>query len=115
MFLAVLSAIALAGVDVAQRASGSVPGRELEAAILARANETYAMPSERLWVTLAVRDLAKIINELPADAWPLLSGPFWNLWNPKPVTTIVEPTESSAKYVMDDANRIVIVKNDPQN
>lgn len=114
MFLAALSAVALAGVDVVRRASGSVPAQELQAAILARADDTYAMPSERPWVTMAARDLAQIINELPADAWPLLSGPFWDLWNPKPLTTIVEPTESSNHYVIDDANRIVITLNDSQ-
>lgn len=109
MGLAVLSAIALAGVDVGRRATGSMTVEELEAAVLARADDTYAMPAERPWVAAAARELAEMVCQLPADAWPRLSGPFWNLWNPKPLTATVGSADGSSRYVIDDANRIVIV------
>jgi hypothetical protein len=39
-----------------------------------------------------------------------LNGPYWNLWNPKPLTAAVSPVDAKkVRYVIDDASRIVIV------
>lgn len=110
MSIAVLSAIALAGVDVASAAATPLAVDELKAAILKHADEVYAMPDERSWVRAAAAGLAELIVQLPFAAWAQLSGPFWNLWNPKPVAAAVSPADAKkVRYVIDDASRIVII------
>lgn len=109
MFIAVLSAIALAGVDVATVAEQPLPVADLGTAILDRADKAYAMPSERPWVKAAAEGLAELIIQLPFETWSRLSGPFWNLWNPKPLTATVSPQDKAhVRYIIDDTNRIVI-------
>ena len=110
MSIAVLSSIALAAVDVASRASHAKPLDELREAILEQADRTYAMPNERPWVRAAAESLAEMLIRLPFEAWRQLSGPFWNLWNPRPLTALIEPAaKATARYIIDDANRVVIV------
>lgn len=110
MSIAVLSAIALAGVDVATVAAAPLAVNELKAAILKHADEVYAMPDERSWVQSAATGLAELIVQLPFAAWLQLSGPFWNLWNPKPLTAAVSPADAKkVRYVIDDASRVVII------
>lgn len=109
MFIAVLSAIALAAVDVTSTAERALSAENLTVAILTRADEAYAMPSERPWVSNAAEGLAALIVQLPFSTWSALSGPFWNLWNPKPISTAVTPEDAGGHYVIDDANRVVIV------
>jgi hypothetical protein len=108
MFVAVLSAIALAGVDVGRATGAPTSIDDLEAAILDRADKAYAMPGEKPWVSTAARNLAELMIQLPFEAWAQLTGPFWNLWNPKPLTAAISPN-NDARYVIDDANRVVIV------
>ncbi|MGP9820040.1 hypothetical protein ACTZWW_08495 [Salinarimonas sp. NSM] len=108
-YVAVLTAIGLAGVDVARAASSSLTKDALEAAILDRADQVYAMPSEQPWVKKAADDLAELIVQLPFASWPQISGPFWNLWNPKPLTTAATLRKEAQRYVIYDATRIVIV------
>ncbi|GFZ98669.1 hypothetical protein GCM10010923_03600 [Blastomonas marina] len=110
MSIAVHSAIALAGVDVATAATAPLGLDELRAAILKRADEVYAMPDERSWVQATAAGLAELIVQLPFAAWSQLNGPFWNLWNPKPFTAAVSPADAKKiRYVIDDASRVVIV------
>lgn len=110
MLVAVLSAIALAGVDVATVADQPLSVADLGTAILNRADMAYAMPSEQPWVRAAGEGLAELITQLPFEAWGQLAGPFWNLWNPKPLTASVAPKDKAqVRYVIDDANRVVIV------
>lgn len=109
MSIAVLSAVALAAVDVASAAHASMAAEKLEADILKHADRVYAMPDERVWVRAAAAGLAELIVQLPFESWAQLSGPFWNLWNPKPLTALIAPTNANkVRYVIDDANRIVI-------
>lgn len=110
MSIAVLSAIALAGVDVANTAAAPMAIDDLKAAILGHADKVYAMPDERSWVQAAALGLAELIDQVPFAAWTQLSGPFWNLWNPKPLTAAVSPAHAKkVRYVIDDASRVVIV------
>lgn len=110
MSIAVLSAIALAGVDIATAATASLSLDELKAAILKRADTVYAMPDERSWVQATAAGLAELIVQLPFATWSQLNGPFWNLWNPKPLTAAASPVDAKKiRYVIDDASRVVIV------
>lgn len=110
MSIAVLSAIALAGVDVASAATATLSLEELKAEILKRADEVYAMPDERSWVQATAAGLAELIVQLPFAAWSQLNGPFWNLWNPKHLNVAVSPADArNIRYVIDDASRVVIV------
>lgn len=110
MSTAVLSAIALAGVDVACNASQPPSLSDLTGEILKRADESYAMPDERPWVKEAAEELAGLLIQLDFNLWAKLVGPFWNLWNPMPVTAAVANTSASrAHYVIDDMARVVIV------
>ncbi len=110
MYVAVLSAVALAGIDVAASAAAPATMDELTAGILDRADKVYAMPSERSWVTSAAAGLAGLIVQVPFGTWPRLSGPYWNIWNPKELTAhIKSPDQKTAPYVIDDGNRVVIV------
>jgi hypothetical protein len=110
MALAVLSAIVLAGVDVASAAETSKSVEEIEADILERADKVYAMPSERSWVRAAARELAGTIVELPFETWAQLSGPYWNLWKRKDAGAPAVPEGAPRpRYLIDDANRIVVL------
>lgn len=110
MPIAVLSAIALAGVDVASAATAILSREELKAKILKHADEVYAMPDKHSWIPETAAGLAELIVQLPFAVWSELNGPFWNLWNPKPLTTVVSPADAEkVRYVIDDASRIVIV------
>lgn len=110
MSIAVLSAIALAGVDVASEATAPLCLEELKAAILNRADSFYAMPDEYRWVRSTAAGLADLIFQIPFPAWSQLSGPFWNLWNPKSFVAVASPDDAeNIRYVIDDASRVVIV------
>ena len=110
MYIAVLSSIALACVDVATKATEPLSPDELSSAILAQADRTYAMPSERPWVVATANVLADMVVQLPFGAWAQLTGPYWNLWNPKELTAHIKShDDKNAHYVIDDANRIVVV------
>lgn len=110
MDLAVLSAIALAAVDVSSAATAPISSIDLRTEILKRADRVYAMPHERPWVQEAATAVAELVVQLPFASWQQLSGPFWNLWNPKPIVAAISPVgEKTARYLIDDANRLVIV------
>lgn len=82
-----------------------MPVKDLALAILKQADTVYAMRAVQKWVGGGARRLAKLIVQLPFESWPLLAGPFWNLWNPKPLTPAVSPTNAeAARYVIDDTN-----------
>lgn len=110
MSTAVLSAIAMAGVDVASQASHILPCADLANAILTRADDLYAMPAERPWVKEAADEIAALLVQLDFDLWATLVGPFWNLWNPRQITaTVASIGEKKGNYVIDDMTRLVIV------
>lgn len=110
MSTAVLSAIAMAGVDVASRASHMLPCADLANAILTRADDIYAMPAERPWVKEAADEIAALLVQLDFDLWATLVGPFWNLWNPRQITaTVASIGEKKGNYVVDDMTRLVII------
>ncbi len=89
MSTSVLSAIAMAGMDVANQALQVLPPVDLENAILARADELYAMPAERTWVKEAAGEIAGLLDQLEFNLWSNVVGPFWNLWNPRKITAAV--------------------------
>jgi hypothetical protein len=110
MYIAVLSAIALAAVDIATNATILLDLEDLKNKILMRADEAYAMPDERAWVRAAATGLAELVIQVPFDSWAQLRGPFWNLWNPKQLNAAVSPADANqVRYVIDDANRVIIV------
>lgn len=110
MALAVLSAIVLAGVDVASTAATSKSVEEIEANIRDRADKVYAMPSERSWVREAAKELAEKIVELPVETWAHLSGPYWNLWKRNGDGAPADPGgEPRRRYTIDEIGRIVVV------
>lgn len=110
MAAAVLSAIALAGVDVATAAESSMSIDEIETLILDRADKAYAMPSERSWVKAAAGELAGAITELSFETWAQLSGPYWNLWKRKDTGVPALPEGTPRRrFLIDDANRVVVV------
>ncbi len=108
MGIAVLSSIVLAGIDVAGSADAPVSAQEMAAAIIARADHAYAMPGVRPWVLNAASALATMVEQLPFATWRELSGPYWNLWNPKELTAKIT-SDDNFRYIIDDANRVVIV------
>lgn len=106
---AVLSSIALAGVDLVSQASQPIQSNELVEAILQRADEVYAMPNEHPWVKKAAEQLAEILSQLDYSNWSDLIGPFWKPWHP---TSLTQPTTENAQpkvfYEIDDMTRLVI-------
>lgn len=109
MYVAVLSAIALAAVDIATGVPAPLAVEKLRSQILEHADKVYAMPDERIWVHAAATGLAELIVQLPFASWAHLSGPFWNLWNPKQLIAVVSAVDlKMVPYVIDDANRVVI-------
>ncbi|QOZ28574.1 hypothetical protein [Bradyrhizobium sp. CCBAU 51753] len=108
--VSVLSAIALAASDVTRSNERPLEESELARAILERADSAYAMPDERLWVRRAAEALATMIAQVPVAQWKAIEGPFWNLWNPKQLVAHVQsPDPERVPFVIDDANRIVVV------
>jgi hypothetical protein len=108
--VSVFSAIALAATDVARASDRPLGVTELASAILERANVTSAMPDERPWVRRAAETLSAMIVQVPFVQWTALHGPFWNLWNPKEFVAHIRSSEPDrVPFVIDDANRIVIV------
>lgn len=110
LYVSVLSAIALAGVDVVRSAPAPLDWKELHAAITKQADNTYAMPVDQAWVKAAASDLADLIVQCPFDQWSQLQGPFWKLWHPQPINPIITGSDDRKfPFVIDDMNRIVIV------
>lgn len=108
--VSVLSAIALAATDVTTSSDCPLEESELTRAILERADVAYAMPDERPWVRRTAEALATMITQVPVAQWKTIEGPFWNLWNPTQLVTHVRsPDPERVPFVIDDANRIVVV------
>jgi hypothetical protein len=85
MWPAVLSSIALAAVDVATTRPTALAAQPLAEAILKRADQTYAMPGAHPRVASAATHLADMVAQIPFKEWRELSGPYWNMWQPKEV------------------------------
>ena len=63
-------------------------------------------PGSLGWSRLPGR-VAQLISETPFAAWPTLSGPFWNLWDPQG-HPLGGRDRRPAQYTLDDAGRLVI-------
>ena len=107
---AVLSSIALAAIDVATASPTVLAAQQLAEAILKQADRTYAMPGVRPWVASAATHLADMIAQIPFSEWRELSGPYWNMWQPKEVRARITSQDAKIGYVIDDVNRIVMVE-----
>lgn|GEM_PF-1218567 len=109
MHIAVLSAIALAGVDVARNALEDNDVLSLTAAIVDRADTTYAMPSERPWVRRAAKHMATLLSKASPETRSSLTGPYWNLWSKQEVKAVLRSGDKRyARFLIDDADRVII-------
>ncbi|RYC28382.1 hypothetical protein [Ciceribacter ferrooxidans] len=107
---AVLSSIALAGVDLVSKALQPLQSYDLVNAILKRADEVYAMPNERPWVREAAEQLAVLLGQLDFNDWSNLIGPFWKPWDPlRSTQKAPEDAQPLVRYEIDDMIRLVIV------
>jgi hypothetical protein len=67
------------------------------------------MPGAQPWVTTAAEMLADMIGQIPFGEWRELSGPYWNMWQPQELRAKIMSRNVKIDYVIDEANRIVIV------
>lgn len=109
MGTAVLSAVALAGVDVVSKAEQAMTPEQLTNAILKRADEVYAMPDERPWGKEAAEHFGDLLSQVDFKQWSDLIGPFWKPWNPSHRTgTGSNKSRPPVHYEIDDMMRLVI-------
>jgi hypothetical protein len=110
MYIAVLSGLTLAAIDMAAQRQDFATATDLSAAIIVQADKVYAVPNKRPSVQRTAEALAEMIFKLPREHWRTLSGPYWNIAAPSDLVAHIKPAENTKiPLIIDDLNRIIVV------